>query len=530
MPSAWPAVETSVSSARHGLCGDVAGGAQPHLIKQPVAATWTAGQVVDLEIIVTAHHNGYVEMRLCSDANQLSQDCLNANQLIRVARSDDVTPIDPAYPGRFYLDPPCDASRPLEADAYGYNYGNQLFGSGHAMRMSYQLPANLTCENCVMQMYYMTANSCNPPGYRTFDFPASSCVGDGGATGYWSPTLQDCGAAWGEEFWNCADLRIVASDGSTAETNLQTSANPTTTMVTTTSAPGGESSGCATPVSIDIIEEWQNGYLARITIANQSPASLSEWRVQMTTQSLQQVFEARIEQNTAGVVVRHPQCAPNIAAGNSASFVVLMSGEPTNLPTFVIVESGGGYAAPALAYTCAIGGGGEMSTTETDKVTTTTTKESATTSNIGETSTEGTNQATTTTMMTTTTMPTTTSMPTSSSCPSAVMTITQDWGTGYQATVAVALSNESTEFEIRFQLENGATLSGAAWGGEAVGGAESGEVAVTQPSWFAGGPVSIGFTGIGASGITTVFSISFRENGTWRSCQSQRAVLRRKLL
>lgn len=41
---------------------------------------------------------------------------------------------------------------------------------------------------CVLQWYWMTANSCNPPGYRQYNFPASECE----VFGWWNPHMGDC--------------------------------------------------------------------------------------------------------------------------------------------------------------------------------------------------------------------------------------------------------------------------------------------------------------------------------------------------
>lgn len=81
------------------------------------------------------------------------------------------------------------------------------------MRARFKLPAGVTCERCVIQMWWITANSCTPPNYREFDFPDrwDTCDGDGG-TGWFSPGFSDCvGSTKAEEFWNCADVSIIGS-------------------------------------------------------------------------------------------------------------------------------------------------------------------------------------------------------------------------------------------------------------------------------------------------------------------------------
>ena len=69
----------------------------------------------------------------------------------------DEAPIDPDYPGRWYLPPKRDEDWVSDPDAvagvdYAYTYA-----------MDYHLP-EMTCEHCVLQWHYVTANSCKPTG------------------------------------------------------------------------------------------------------------------------------------------------------------------------------------------------------------------------------------------------------------------------------------------------------------------------------------------------------------------------------
>lgn len=80
--------------------------------------------------------------------------------------------------------------------------------------MYYQLPEDLVCDgesaSCVLQWYWVSANSCNPP-----EFPSE----------YRLPyNLQDCTAAdatYPEEFINCADIVIVDTRGAAAQYAVQ---------------------------------------------------------------------------------------------------------------------------------------------------------------------------------------------------------------------------------------------------------------------------------------------------------------------
>lgn len=79
---------------------------------------------------------------------ELVQDCFNQNPLTRAAQNTHSSPIDPDFPGRFYVVPPCDSDNeesfdlPHEAQA------------GYVMHATYQLPQGLVCEHCILQMVY----------------------------------------------------------------------------------------------------------------------------------------------------------------------------------------------------------------------------------------------------------------------------------------------------------------------------------------------------------------------------------------
>ena len=68
------------------------------------------------------------------------------------------SPIDPNYPGRYYVDPPC------REDETEQTYDWRA-GGGYQMLMKYQLPDDLVCEHCVLQTWY-----CEWTSWRTFIF------------------------------------------------------------------------------------------------------------------------------------------------------------------------------------------------------------------------------------------------------------------------------------------------------------------------------------------------------------------------
>ncbi|CAK0885446.1 unnamed protein product [Prorocentrum cordatum] len=123
-----------------------------------------AGELAEFAITVTAHHKGHFVFRLCdhrldsqAGGYQAQEDCLNEHVLSRARpeevhadcqRDDprgDCQPYDEANPGHWYLPP---------------HSGSHLDRAQH--RFHYWIPADLTCESCTLQWWWMSANSCTP--------------------------------------------------------------------------------------------------------------------------------------------------------------------------------------------------------------------------------------------------------------------------------------------------------------------------------------------------------------------------------
>lgn len=86
------------------------------------------------------------------------------------------------------------------------------------------MPSGLACEHCVLQWYWVAANSCNPPGVvEFFEGPRGPtswgrCPGQGGALGGYTSVQKDCGGSrFPEEYYQCADIRIGSSGSSDAD-------------------------------------------------------------------------------------------------------------------------------------------------------------------------------------------------------------------------------------------------------------------------------------------------------------------------
>ncbi len=98
-----------------------------------------------------------------------------AIEAVKVANA---TLIDPENPSRWYL--PCRVSSSRDQD--------QIIGGSNG-KMSYKIP-NVAMEKAVIQIYWLTANSCNPDGLKEYFTSGkwtavenSRCQGDGGTVG-----------------------------------------------------------------------------------------------------------------------------------------------------------------------------------------------------------------------------------------------------------------------------------------------------------------------------------------------------------
>jgi len=162
--------------------------------------TFTKGQVIDVNIVIKAHHMGHFEIKACAMGRDSTQECFDANPLEFMA---DVT-----------HGMPKDKNNPVRA---------MLWGDGKDIMYKYKLPDNLAGDQVLLQYIYWTANNCNYEGYDEYyaahDTPPTSSKNS------WSPGIPNCkpqeqislyrderttGAVDGVElFFNCAEIAIT---------------------------------------------------------------------------------------------------------------------------------------------------------------------------------------------------------------------------------------------------------------------------------------------------------------------------------
>lgn len=174
--SSWP-------NGKHGVCGDPLSGegAGYHegggKFEQTVGIRVTyynAGDTMTVKGQLTANHLGYMQYFLCvlpptssggsSERQFLTNECFRKNPL-----------------------------QVFQEGSWGERYyvGSGLSNFEHSVRLP-----DIECPRCVVRWYYLTGNSCTPPGTPA-KWAAQSLVPCGG------------GGANPEEFWNCADVSLL---------------------------------------------------------------------------------------------------------------------------------------------------------------------------------------------------------------------------------------------------------------------------------------------------------------------------------
>lgn len=198
---------------RAGVCGDNKFGPQDHMrggqyyYDAKRVRTYAQGSTINMEATVMAHHNGFFTFYICnidSCGDEISARCFHEGHCQQLMRAPSVCdsgfdqecgPIDRNNPGRWYL--PC---RPPPA---------QFLLGGPNGKMRYRLPADITCDHCVIQWYWASSNTCNVAGVvEYFEGPDGpnwpACPGQGGAIGGYTKVQGPCG---GEKFckfiWCC---------------------------------------------------------------------------------------------------------------------------------------------------------------------------------------------------------------------------------------------------------------------------------------------------------------------------------------
>jgi hypothetical protein len=115
----------------------------------PPEVTWEEGQEVTVEVVVTANHRGFHELRFCEQATG-GNACFSQSLATAVSNPTDVPGCPaPAPGGSSHND--CIPS-PAESRSLFIN------DQPHTANYTFTLPEGLTCEHCAMQWWWICAN------------------------------------------------------------------------------------------------------------------------------------------------------------------------------------------------------------------------------------------------------------------------------------------------------------------------------------------------------------------------------------
>lgn len=219
-----PAVETEAQSLNIGgteaRCGKVADrnydyprNALNGNLVEVVQECYEEGAIIDIESVLTAHHLGHFEVKACPiiTGEVATQECFDAHPLMFISDEFYNAPADPLYPGRAHIPRSEYTTKKTPANNYLFHH-------------KFKLPDGLRGDLVLLQWYYLTGNSCFPPGYSTYSWPVGFSPGSHlPACGEIPPD----GRGVPEQFWNCAEVKIAIGCSGTSPTP-PVPASPTT--------------------------------------------------------------------------------------------------------------------------------------------------------------------------------------------------------------------------------------------------------------------------------------------------------------
>eukprot|EP00548_Thalassiothrix_antarctica_P011613 CAMPEP_0194159336 /NCGR_PEP_ID=MMETSP0152-20130528/77771_1 /TAXON_ID=1049557 /ORGANISM="Thalassiothrix antarctica, Strain L6-D1" /LENGTH=1225 /DNA_ID=CAMNT_0038868891 /DNA_START=132 /DNA_END=3811 /DNA_ORIENTATION=+ len=190
-----------------GLCGVIG----PHDYNLPRSITgdvmpadpqgeYNKGDVITVEIILTAHHMGHFEFNVCPivQGEVPTQNCFDDHPQLEFV-SDELygATQDPNYPHRAYVPP----------RTFAMNENGPGIVPGLKYKYQMRLPPSVSGDLVLLQWHYITSNTCLMPGYNNYNFPLEWNY-SGSAVGPCRLPIPTDGGSSPEQFWNCAEIKI----------------------------------------------------------------------------------------------------------------------------------------------------------------------------------------------------------------------------------------------------------------------------------------------------------------------------------
>jgi len=191
------------------------------LMPTNIQATYVEGDSIIVESVITAHHKGHFTLKACAieEGEIPSQDCFDENPLIFIEDKYYGANPDPDFPERAYI-PPVNVMRRWRRDS-------TVVPKSLRFKHKYRLPSGLSGSLVLLQWQYITANSCIHKGYKNYDWPRG-----------WDDNkdLPTCGKlpkdgdGVPEQFWNCAEVKILPKGSSYSDESSDSSQDEPTNL------------------------------------------------------------------------------------------------------------------------------------------------------------------------------------------------------------------------------------------------------------------------------------------------------------
>ena len=163
-----------------------------------IQATYNQGEDIIIDVTLTAHHKGHFTFSACPIVygEVASQPCFDQHKLMFIEDMLHGANFDPDHPERAYL-------APVNNPGYVLNPSSSVGVMDFSFKM--RLPPDLYGDIVLLQWYYLTANSCVHDGYEQYDWPDGWEVPSADICG----TVSKDGVGVPEQFWNCAEVKIL---------------------------------------------------------------------------------------------------------------------------------------------------------------------------------------------------------------------------------------------------------------------------------------------------------------------------------
>ena len=179
-------------------------------------ASYIEGQVITVEVFLSAHHKGHMIFSACPATDEApTQECFDQHRLRFVKDEFYGAPVDTNFPHRVMVAP---FTHPDRKSAYEDQFSPE---TTMFFRFQLELPPNLSGQLVLLQWYYVSANSgCTHEGYDQYPWPQTWIRSSVKGTYNFNAELENCSDVLPpdgkqeshgmspEQFWNCAEISI----------------------------------------------------------------------------------------------------------------------------------------------------------------------------------------------------------------------------------------------------------------------------------------------------------------------------------